>query len=211
MRKRKLKAFVLPSIYLLIIGAIFVGVGFMNESLNTKKSSQEKVVSTIIEEVQPVISDVEKNITPTIPYKGENVNILKNYYSKDDEEKTQEESLIQYENTYLENTGILYGSETSFEIIATLDGTVTNIKEDEFLGKVIEIKHSNNLTTYYYSLNEIKVNTNDEVKAGDIIATSGTNKINSSNNSLLFEVYVKGKTIDPKRFYDMEVSTLNQD
>ena len=110
-----------------------------------------------------------------------------------------------------ENTGILYGANDAFSVLAVLDGTVTNIKDDEFLGKVIEIKHSNNLSTFYYSLENIKVNVNDQVKAGDEIATSGTNKINNEGTSLLFEVYYKGKTMDPEEFYKTDANTLNKD
>ena len=211
MKKRKLKAFVLPSLYLMIIGAIFIGIGFMNERLNTKPETPTRTVSTIIEESEPVMSNTSDKVMPTEPYNSENVTIIRDYYSKDDEEQVQQKSLIQYENTYLENTGILYGANDAFSVLAVLDGTVTNIKDDEFLGKVIEIKHSNNLSTFYYSLDDIKVNVNDQVKAGDEIATSGTNKINNEGTSLLFEVYYKGKTMDPEEFYKTDANTLNKD
>ena len=209
MKKRKLKAFVLPSIYISTIGAIVVGIGFMNTSLgqDTIKKDVNYSVSSIIENVEPVISETTESIMPTMPYEGEGVLISKDYYSKDDDEQVQQNSLIRYENTYLENTGILYNSENAFIVRASLDGTIVSISEDEFLGKVVEIKHTNNLSTYYYSLDEVNVKENDQIKAGDKIGTSGYNKIESEKPSLLFEVYYKGKALDPEAFYQTDIST----
>ena len=108
------------------------------------------------------------------------------------------------------NTGILYSSEESFEILATLDGTVSNITTDELLGNVIEITHSSTLITTYYSIDNLKVVVGQTLKQGDIIGTSGKNNISStSDNMMLFEVSLNGNNIDPENYYQTKIEDLN--
>ena len=115
-----------------------------------------------------------------------------------------------YQNTYMPNTGILYKSTEDFDVLAVLDGTVTDITADEIMGNVITIKHSNGLSTIYQCLNEVNVLIGDLVKQGDVLGTSGTNKIDSSsNNMLLFEVINDGEYLNPETFYQMNPSELS--
>ena len=105
------------------------------------------------------------------------------------------------------NTGILYSSDKEFNIVSTLDGKVTIVKEDEILGNIIEIEHSNNIVTIYQSVKEVKVKAGDVIKQGDLIAKSGTNKLeNEKANCLHFEVYKDGNLINPETFYTLDLS-----
>ena len=157
-------------------------------------------------DIVPVLEETSSEIKPTTPYKGEEIVINKDYYSKDDNEQVQQNSLINYDNTYMQNTGILYTAPNPFNVTSVLDGTVSSINDNEFLGKVVEIKHNGNLSTFYYSLTEVIVNEGDTIKAGDIIGTSGPNKITPDNPALLFEVYYNGKAIDPEIFYQTDIN-----
>lgn len=123
--------------------------------------------------------------------------------------KTQQNSLVYYENTYLQNSGVLYSSKEAFDILSVYDGTVTNISEDEILGNVVEITHNPNLKTIYYSLGEILVKKDDVINIGTIIGKSGSNLLDEEqDNCLLFEVYYNGNTIDPEDFYNMNINDL---
>ena len=114
-----------------------------------------------------------------------------------------------YEQTYLQNSGVLYSSKEVFDVLSVLDGTVTNIFEDEILGNVVEITHNTNLKSLYYSLSEITVKKDDLVKSGQTIGKSGDNLLDDeSENCLLLEVYYNGKTIDPEDFYNMNIDEL---
>lgn len=211
MKKRKLKAYVLPVLYVLVLGVIIGVVALTSKNLNTAKDNLDYSVSSINEdESVPVVKEETPTVVkPLAPYVGETITISKDYYSKDDDTETQQNSLILYENTYLENTGILYTAQDPFDVVASVDGTVKSVKDDNILGKVIEIAYNNNLTTYYYSLNDVKVNVGDKVTSGDILGKSGDNKIeNKEGTSLLFEVYYQGKSMDPKAFYETDLSTL---
>ena len=105
------------------------------------------------------------------------------------------------------NTGILYSSDNEFEILSVLDGKVTSMKEDEILGNIIEIEHTNGLITIYQSVKDVKVKTGDIVKQGDVIALSGSNKLeNEKDNCLHFETYKDGSLINPEEFYNLTLS-----
>ena len=204
MKVRKLKKFVLPTIYTIAIASVFVSIILIGRTLSsyTKEDINSYVVNALLdEETTPVMNFT--NDKAVKPYTAEDVVISKNFYEMDADEETQQKSLIYYENTYMQNSGVLYSSENSFDIVAVLDGKVAEIKEDEILGNVLVIDHGNELKSTYQSLNDI------QVKVGDIIAQSGENKLNnSSKNSLLFEVYNKGQLINPEKFYEMDLKTL---
>ena len=105
------------------------------------------------------------------------------------------------------NTGILYSSDKEFNVVATQEGEVSIVKEDEILGTIIEIKHSNNIVTIYQSVKNVNVSVGDKVKQGDLIATSGSNKLeNEKENCLHFEVYQNGNLINPENYYNLELS-----
>ena len=79
--------------------------------------------------------------------------------------------------------------EETFEVVAVLNGTVVNVKQDEILGNVVEIKHENNYITTYQSLSEVSVKKDDIITQGQIIGKSGTNKLDKDmGNHLHFEV-----------------------
>lgn len=108
----------------------------------------------------------------------------------------------------MKNTGVLYQDDQVFDCVAVLGGTVLNIKEDNILGNVVEIEHTPNLRTIYYSLGEINVKVGEVLSQGDLIGVSGENNITDSSSNLLFEVYYNGTLINPEDFYSMDVTTL---
>ncbi len=213
MKKRKLKAFVLPTVYVLVIGILFISISYIGTALQNGNSYSSDLSIDALEDtnVSTVIKDEENVTTVQIvkPFTSESVSISKSYYNKDDDEETQQNSLVYYEQTYLQNSGVLYSSDETFDVISVYDGTVTNVTEDEILGNVIEITHNTNLKTVYYSLGEIMVAKDDVVSAGDIIAKSGDNKLDDEkDNCLLFEVYYNGFTLNPEEFYTMNINDL---
>ena len=209
--KYKLKGWVVTSVYLFSIGAIIVSLFLAGKVLKMSFYNDETlsyVYRGIFDDVVPVINyDTDKI---EMPYLDENVNVVKKFYDKDADSNTQEESLIFYQNTYMPNTGILYGADESFDVIAVLDGTVASIVADEIMGNIVTIKHTNNLTTIYQCLNEVNVLIGDLLKQGDVIGNSGINKIESSSeNMLLFEVELNGEYINPEVFYAMDIKELS--
>ena len=208
MKKRKLKSFVLPSLYVMIIGILFVSVAFLGATLQDKEDYGDMAVSAIKDITIPVVS-TETTGTIVKPYVADNVNISKSFYDMKDDEKKQQQSLVYYENTYLQNSGTLYSSDEEFEIFAVTDGTVTKVSKDEILGNVVEITHNNNLKSVYYSLSDVYVKENDAVATSTVLGKSGDNGLeNEKENCLLFEVYYNGVAMDPEDFYNMNLNDL---
>ncbi len=210
MKTKRLKKFVLPTVYVMVIGVLFVSVSILGNILESKIEYGNMAVSALKDNVTPVVKNddvVESKIEK--PFVSTNVSISKSFYDMTDEAIKQQESLVYYENTYLQNSGVLYSSESEFEVISSYDGKVTNVATDDILGNYVEITHNTNLKTVYYSLGEVTVKKDDVVISGDVIGKSGDNKLTGEKeNCLLFEVYHNGIAIDPEDFYNMNIEDL---
>lgn len=195
----KLKPFVFPTLYISLIFTLVLGLYFTTRTINKEvDNSLEDVTyvsNVILNDVVPVASvdSVFSN-----PYSTENVKIARYYYNLEDDADKQKESIVFYNNTYMPNTGIDYSSEETFDVLAIMDGSVIEIKEDEMLGKIIEIRHDNNIISSYAGLSEISVQKGEQVTTGTKIGISGTSKINENlGNHLHLEIYKDGINIDP--------------
>ena len=150
-------------------------------------------------------------VTIAMPYTSDKVSVAKDYYNREDDSENQEKSLIFYENTYMPNTGILYESDETFDVVTILDGTIKEVKEDEILGKMVSIEYENGIISTYYTLGEVKVSAGDQVKQNDIIATSGTSKLNiNKQSSLLLEIYIDGNLTNPNTIFNKKVSEITK-
>lgn len=189
----------------------FLGTMFVVEKSffedNTKEPDFDYVSQTIFEDDIPVV-----NTKPSIirPYTDTEVKIVKDFYDFQADEQKQQNSIIYYESTYLQNSGIAYGGkEETFDVVSILDGTVVSVKEDNTLGKIVEVRHSNDIVSVYQSLSEIAVKENDEIKQGTIIGKSGSSNISKElNNHLHFELIIKGQIVNPENYYDKKVDEL---
>ncbi len=210
MKTKRLKKFVLPTVYVMVIGVLFISISFLGNILQSKVEYDNMAVSALKDNVTPVGKTdnvVESRIER--PYVSSNVSISKSFYDMTDDEAKQQNSLVYYENTYLQNSGVLYSSTSAFDVICAIDGKVTNVSKDEILGNFVEITHNPNLKTIYYSLSEVQVKKDDTVMSGDVLGKSGDNSLNGeTENCLLFEVYHNGTAIDPEDFYNMSIEDL---
>ena len=206
MKQRKVKkekVYLALSLSLIAVISIALSVGV---SLETKKGQNEHVNKTVFDNDIPVVATKE---IISRPYSDPSIKIVTNYYDQKDDEETQQNSLILYENTYLPSTGVNYQSDYDFDVISILDGIVVTVKEDQTLGKIVEIKHNNNIISSYQSLSEITVKEGDEVKQGTIIGKSGTCNLQKDMGSHLhFELTKDSQTVDPEEYYDKELGNL---
>lgn len=206
MTKIKLKDWVIPTLGVIVLCGALLSYYLIGSIINYNFDPEKDLVTdAIIDVTQEVQNEIETKAIK--PFNNDQVSISKNYYSYDDEEKVQENSLIQYENIYMPNTGILYSSDNEFDIIAVLDGKITSIKTDDILGTIVEVEHENNIISIYQSVKDVKFNIGDTVKQGDIIAKSGSNKLNNEKeNCLHFETYKDGNLINPENFYNLDLT-----
>lgn len=209
-QRLKLKRWASMAIYLSLVAIVFISMLFVSNILDNKYGDSlnlSYILKDFINTDTPVANIKADQVIK--PFDSETVVVDIDFYDKDSSEESQEKSLILYENTYMPNTGILYSSEETFDVIGTLDGTVSKITKDELLGNVVEITHSSSLITTYYSIDNIKVTEGQTLKQGDVIGTSGKNNISStSDNMMLFEVSLNGNNIDPENYYQTSIEDL---
>ena len=211
MIKRSSKYYLLQGIVistLALVCLISYAVTTSLKVIDSKKQENLEYVSyeILTDNIMPVskeeITETSKNISITRPYTSKNIEIGKNYYNYKDEEQNQEDSIIYYENTYIQNTGIDYISKEIFDINAVQDGKVISVTTDDITGTTIKIEHKNNIISVYQSVKDIKVKEQEQVKKGQIIATSGTNNISSDlGNHLHFELYKDNALVNPEDYF----------
>jgi stage II sporulation protein Q len=200
--KRKLKGYVKPTLFMVSITVIAISMMVISKDLETSNElGASHVMNAIIDNVTSVVSTTENAIS--LPYSSDNVTISTNFYERDATEEEQQNSLIYYENTYLQNSGIVYSGKEEFDAIAVLDGTIIDIKEDEILNTIVYVAHENNITTIYYGLKDVSLKVNDNVTKGQVIGKSNSNKFCSEEYSILFEVNNDGQVINPEELYNM--------
>lgn len=207
MKKVRLKQPVIYALYglsfLLLLGILYL-ITPTTSTLDIEDNITY-VSRSILENIEPVISLEQKIIKP---YTNENVSVVKNYYDYETEE-TQENSIIYYENTYMQSNGIAYGGVDNFDVVAILDGTVSAVKEDELLGTIVEIKHNDNMYSLYQSMSNVTVKENDQVVQGTIIGTSGKSLLQKDLGShLYFEIIVNNNAINPELSYGKSIKEL---
>ena len=143
------------------------------------------------------------------PYVSDKVEISKKFYDVNSTDEEKQNSLIYYNDTYMQNSGILYKSNEQFDVVSILDGNVISIKKDEILGNVVEVRHSNNLISTYQGLSTVEVQKDQLLKVGDIIGKSGKLELGETlENALLFELIQDGKYVNPLNYYDKKVNEL---
>ncbi len=209
-KKMKLKSYVLPTMYVILFIATFYVTLMVSNSLAKKLSTttddKNKVPVKEVITDKPVLNETDNKMGK--PYTNESVKIGKYYYDYKADSNKQQNSITYHDNTYMQNSGVDYILEESFDVVSVLDGTVTNVKTDDLLGKVVEIKHDNNYVSIYQSLSNVSVKKGDTVKKGQVIGKSGTNELDKDmGNHLHFELYVNGGSQDPTLYIDKELAT----
>lgn len=208
MTKRKLRGYVKPTLFLVSMSIIFMAVMLITKNLKpTEEEEGNYVVNSLLDIVTPVVSTTPETLIK--PFTSDKVSIDKSFYEKEGTEEEQQKSLIYYENTYLQNSGVIYGSDEEFDVVAVYKGTVIDVKQDELLNTVVYVSHNSNLTTIYYGLKDVNLKPNDTINQGDIIGKSNNNKFSSKQNTMLFEVNYNGQVLNPESFYQMDINELN--
>lgn len=200
MNKKKKKEFslLIPTICLLVLFVITTIVYFTSRVDNYYKNIDldniTYVSNGILNRSIPII-----NIADTIKMPvADNIKIARYFYDSAATQEEKEKSILYYEGTYMPNTGIDYANDVTFDILAVYDGTVVDVDDDELLGKIVKIRHNNELISVYQGIDNIEVKEGDMVFTGSKIATSGKSKINNElGESMHFEIYKSGNYINP--------------
>lgn len=212
MSNSSFKKLVIPTIYLisvaLVIGSIILVIMGVNRYMTVPTEYEYVIDKSFDNDTTPVVN-TETDLSIIKPYLSEDVKVGRYFYDFESDQEDQTKSIIYYENTYMQNSGVDYVSDNQFDVVSILDGEVLKVESDSTLGNIIKIKHSDNLISVYEGIEEITLKEGDKVTQGEILGVSGTSKINSEySSSLHFEVYHKGELIDPENIYTLTVSDL---
>lgn len=212
MIKRKLKSFVVPAIYSVAI-VISIFSMYLVKNIFTKNmdgnKNEVKYVDNEITGVDTVIPVISTSTSIIKPYTNNDVKTVNNFYNYQGDAESQQNSILYYENTYMQNSGVDYAMDSEFDVVSILDGTVIKVEENDILGVIVEIRHTNDLISIYQSLKDVSVKVDDKVVQGQIIAKSGTSNINTSlTNHLHFELYHKGMVVNPEDYYNKLLGDL---
>ena len=134
-KKRKLKRFVMPSIYVALV-AILVISTFATFANMKSVNEEEKInyVSNGIWTNDTPVASVEKVIVK--PYTAKDVAIGRYFYDYRDEGTQQQNAIIFYENSYIQNSGVDYILDNQFDVVSIYDGTVTKVEDNELAGSI---------------------------------------------------------------------------
>lgn len=210
MKRKKLRPFVMPMIYGIACAALVMSIVLLdkNQSETVMKEYDDYIYvnNSILTNNIPVSKE---DVTIVRPYTTDKVEISKKFYDNNATDEEKQNAIIYYNDTYIQNSGILYKSSESFDVISILDGTVIDVKTDEVLGNVVEVKHSNNIISTYQGLSTVNVKKDQLLKQGDAIGKSGKLNVGESiENGLLFEFIYDGKLVNPENYYDKKISEL---
>ncbi|MEG1523914.1 MAG: peptidoglycan DD-metalloendopeptidase family protein [Clostridia bacterium] len=103
-------------------------------------------------------------------------------------------------NQWTTHAGLDLAAEVGSDVTASLAGTIEKIYEDDALGQVVTIAHTNGRTSLYANLEPtVSVKQGQKVNAGDVIGKIGTSSISECADlpHLHFGFLVDGKTVNP--------------
>ena len=203
-KKLVLRPFVVPTICALFALIVVTSLFFKMEI----KHDTDDIIyvnRVILNDSVPVLKIEDKIVKP---YTSDQVKVINDFYDYEKEEN-DESSILEYENTYIQNTGINYSSDNEFDIISILEGEVIDVKDEELLGKSVTIRHNNELISVYQCLKDTTLKQGDKVGNSQVIGKSGScNLIKNSNNNLHFELYANGTIVNPNKYLDKKLGEI---
>ncbi|QCJ45374.1 M23 family metallopeptidase [Bacillus sp. S3] len=210
------KRWVFPAIYIASAAIILTGVlWYQASSSNTDKYDYKSTDLTGKKNQTPAVEVNKPFENFKMPVASADDAVVKvKFYDFQGKAEDQEAALVFYNNRYEPNQGIDITAKNgeTFDVLASLSGTVTRVEEDAVLGNVIEIEHDKGIVTQYQSVNEIKVKVGEEVKQNQVIAKAGQSLFNEkAGTHVHFEIRKDGVAVNPTSYFDKPLSTLQEE
>lgn len=211
------KKWFFPAVYLLLAAFLLTGVvwyqslenqllgGVDEEPDSTDSYSNDpydEEAESVVQQQETIKMPVEEDIQTEIVTK---------FFDYEDEQDEQEKGLNLYNNRYYQSTGVNVAADDGepFDVVASMSGTVAEVKEDPLLGNVVILSHEDDISTYYASLGEIAVDPGDKVAQGDQVGVAGKNLFSEeSGNHVHFEIRKDDIEVNPEMFFNESVLKL---
>ncbi|HEY4600820.1 MAG TPA: M23 family metallopeptidase [Cerasibacillus sp.] len=163
---------------------------------------------------QEAVPVVDQDEVIKMPVKdGAQMEVATKFYDYDADQKDRLAALVYHNSRYYQSTGIDLVAENgeTFEVLAALSGTVSEVKEDPLLGNVVSLDHGNDVMTYYASLADVDVKVGEKIKQGDVLGTAGKNLFGKDHgNHVHFELRKNDKEVNPELYFNQPVSKLDE-
>jgi stage II sporulation protein Q len=220
LRRTFRKRWVFPAIYLASAALILTGVLWFQSKDDNEKAKNEYEYNSDMpgtsyndkEPAVPVNETLERFAMPVLD--PSSIEIQKPFYDSKASKDEQEAALVFYNNTYHQNKGIDLAMKDgkSFDVTASLSGTVTKAEKDPIFGYVVEIEHDKGVVTVYQSLADLKVKAGDTVKQGQVIGKAGQSQFNQEAGiHAHFEIRKDGKAFNPIDYFDQPLTALTEE
>jgi stage II sporulation protein Q len=209
------KRWVFPAIYIASAALILTAVLWYQSSNSATDKYDYKSTDIAGQKGQEPAIEVSKTLEDfKMPVEKADAAVVKTkFYDFNGKTEDQEAALVFYNNTYQPNTGIdvTMKDDESFNVVASLSGTVTRVEEDAVLGNVIELEHDKGIVTQYQSVKDIKIKVGDEVKQGQVLATAGQSLFNEkAGTHVHFEIRKEGIAVNPSDYFNKSLNTLQE-
>ncbi|HLS09915.1 peptidoglycan DD-metalloendopeptidase family protein [Lentibacillus sp.] len=211
------KKWFFPAVYLTIAALLLsLVIWYQNLGNQIDESQEEENTEDYTpvehdEDARPVMDQQEVIQAPV--ENMDQAEIVTKYFDYNADQEDQENAIVVFNDRYYQSTGIDIASADgeTFDVLASLSGTVTEVKEDPLLGNVVTITHANDVTTHYASLGDVQVSADSEVEQGDAIGTAGENLFGKDNGTHLhFEIRKDGEDVNPEDFFNQPMSALDE-
>ena len=203
--------FLIPTFYIGVVGVMIFCVTLVLSGIKSYLKEDVKYNFAVDDVFSYDTVPVSKAGSNTIikPFISDKVQITKEYYDYKSDTNNQKNAIIYYKGTYFQNNGIDYESDNDFEVVSILDGEVISIEDNDVYGKVLTIKHSDDLISVYSNIKDVLVAVGYKTTTGEIIATSNKSIYEKDNKSLLhFEIYYKNRSINPEKVYSLNINDI---
>lgn len=190
------------------------GLMLMENMMNRINEGMDDPVATVVP---------DKNTSNTVPTGAEDlseealisptkeeITIVRHFYSSADDDQRQKASMDYFEGVYRPSLGIDFADDgNAFEVLASLSGTVKEVKTDPLFGQCVTIENTDGWLTIYQSLGEVSVKQGDSIKQGSVIGKSGENVYEADlGNHVHFVLEKDGKQYNAENYFNQKVTSI---
>src|SRR5690625_120523 len=212
------KKWVFPALYIMLAAFLLTAVLWyqnierkLSEGMEEFNQAEGLEEDPFEDEIEAVIQQKETIKMPV----ADNVQteIVTKFFDFDADEASQEDGLILYNDRYYQSKGIDIATVDgeSFDVVASLSGTVKEVKPDPLNGNVVIMEHGKDITTYYASLDDVDVEVGTKLKQGAKIGTAGKSLFGQENGTHVHFEMRKGDTeVNPEEFFNKSIEKMEQ-
>ncbi|KAF0142507.1 MAG: membrane peptidase [Stygiobacter sp.] len=163
-----------------------------------------------IDPKNPLYDTLRKTITKKVKIQGSVFSVVVDLYKQLFQSEKEPTKLMFFEptsgvitqefNPSKGHLGVDYGISSGSPVFAASGGLITFADYTVDSGFMVIIQHSNDYTSVYKHCSSILKKARDTVTHGELIALSGNSGKNTTGPHLHFELWYKGKPVDPKSY-----------